>query len=303
MPAPRSASGCGPWSVTAVMLGRFDGATFVSDLHAVPFGEERVRPATAAEAAAIFETLDASVPTIVLGRHRDHPDLPARIRSKGFSRHTFMCGQSGSGKTYTTGVLFERLLMGSTLDVVVLDPNSDHVMLGSLADPDDTRPEADRFRAGRSSRSSTFRARGHEGDAHAVHRLQRPRRSTCGPSCCASTRSPTSTPSTRCAHDHRCAGRARTRSSTSRRRRRSTITTSALARRIENLRLADWGLWRRDGEVSAAAPGPTASISATAAMVHRGRHRQPRDAERTHGGRRSRSSATAGGCAATATRC
>jgi len=33
--------------------------------------------------------------------------------------------------------------------------------------------------------------------------------------------------------------------------------TSALARRIENLRLADWGLWRRDGEASAAAARPT----------------------------------------------
>ncbi len=58
-----------------------------------------------------------------------------------------MCGQSGSGKTYTTGVLFERLLAGSTLPVIVLDPNSDHVHLGSLADPDDTAPEAERYRA------------------------------------------------------------------------------------------------------------------------------------------------------------
>ena len=51
--------------------------------------------------------------------------------------------------------------MGSTLDVVVLDPNSDHVMIGSLADPDDTGPDAERFRSVQQS-VSTFRARGDE---------------------------------------------------------------------------------------------------------------------------------------------
>ena len=41
-----------------------------------------------------------------------------------------MCGQSGSGKTYSLGVLLERLLMETSLRVVVLDPNSDYVRLG-----------------------------------------------------------------------------------------------------------------------------------------------------------------------------
>jgi len=57
-----------------------------------------------------------------------------------------MCGQSGSGKTYTTGVLFERLLANTGLPLIVIDPNSDHVHLGSLADPDDTSPEGIHYR-------------------------------------------------------------------------------------------------------------------------------------------------------------
>jgi hypothetical protein len=234
----------------AVVLGRLVGSTFVAAAQVAPFGEERVRPATAAEVTAIFETLDSSVPTITIGQHRDAPDLPAKIRSAGFSRHTFMCGQSGSGKTYTTGVLFERLLMGSTLDVVVLDPNSDHVLLGSLANPDDIAPEAARYRSVQQS-VSTFRARGYEAthtlcidfndlepevqaellhldpiaDLDAFNALQHITAEL------GDTYSVLDVGAAAAHHDD----------------------TSALARRIENLGLADWGLWRRDGEVSAAA--------------------------------------------------
>jgi DNA helicase HerA-like ATPase len=50
-----------------------------------------------------------------------------------------MCGQSGSGKTYSLGVLLERLLMETSLRVVVLDPNSDYVHLG---EPSGGTPDA-----------------------------------------------------------------------------------------------------------------------------------------------------------------
>ena len=236
-----------------VLLGRVDGETFSSATNAEPFGEERLRPATAAEVATVFETLDESARTIELGRHRDHPDIPARVRSKGFSRHTFMCGQSGSGKTYTTGVLFERLLMGSTLDVVVLDPNSDHVMLGSLADPDDTRPEADQFRSVQQS-VSTFRARGHDGthtlcidfsdlDLDVQAKLLRLDPITDLDSFNALAHITAALADTYSVVDVAQAAA-------------QDDQTSALARRIENLRLADWGLWRRDAETSAAATRP-----------------------------------------------
>lgn len=56
--------------------------------------------------------------------------LPARLRAQGFNRHTFLCGQSGSGKTYALGVVLERLLLETELRVVVLDPNADFTRLG-----------------------------------------------------------------------------------------------------------------------------------------------------------------------------
>ncbi|MBI4933409.1 MAG: ATP-binding protein [Actinobacteria bacterium] len=57
---------------------------------------------------------------------------PALLKAAGFSRHTFMVGQSGSGKTYSLGVLLERLLVDTTLPFIILDPNSDYVHLGTL---------------------------------------------------------------------------------------------------------------------------------------------------------------------------
>jgi DNA helicase HerA-like ATPase len=57
--------------------------------------------------------------------------VPARLRAQGFTRHTFLCGQSGSGKTYALGVLLEQLLLGTELRMVVLDPNADYVGLGT----------------------------------------------------------------------------------------------------------------------------------------------------------------------------
>ncbi len=239
---------------TGALLGRLDGSQFRPITHGDPFGEELVRPANADEVAAVFETLDASVPMITVGQHRDHPDLPARVRSAGFSRHTFMCGQSGSGKTYTTGVLFERLLMGSTLNVVVLDPNSDHVMLGSLANPDDSRPEAERFRSVQRS-VTTIRARGYD-STHTLcidfsdlapevqAKLLRLDPIADLDSFNALARITSGLPDSYSVVDVAEAAAQHD-------------DTSALARRIENLRLADWGLWRRDSEVSAVAARPT----------------------------------------------
>lgn len=70
---------------------------------------------------------------IRIGALADAPGVPAVLRSAGFGRHTFVCGQSGSGKTYSMGVVLERLLHDTSLRVVVLDPNSDYVKIGSLA--------------------------------------------------------------------------------------------------------------------------------------------------------------------------
>ena len=65
---------------------------------------------------------------------------PALLSSSSFNRHTFMCGQSGSGKSYAMGVLLEQLLIDSDLQMIVLDPNGDFVGLGDTlvtAEPDE----------------------------------------------------------------------------------------------------------------------------------------------------------------------
>jgi uncharacterized protein len=62
------------------------------------------------------------------------PGVAAALDSGGFNRHTFMCGQSGSGKTYSLGLVLERLLVGTSLRMIILDPNSDYVRLPEVRD-------------------------------------------------------------------------------------------------------------------------------------------------------------------------
>jgi uncharacterized protein len=56
----------------------------------------------------------------------------ANVLAPKFNRHTFWCGQSGSGKTYALGVVLEQLLLNTALPLVILDPNSDFVHLGEV---------------------------------------------------------------------------------------------------------------------------------------------------------------------------
>jgi uncharacterized protein len=64
---------------------------------------------------------------LTIGTLVDAPDRPAVIDGSRFNRHTFWCGQSGSGKTYALGVVLEQLLLETELPMAVLDPNADFV--------------------------------------------------------------------------------------------------------------------------------------------------------------------------------
>lgn len=57
---------------------------------------------------------------------------PAVLRAEKFNRHTFWCGQSGSGKTYALGVVLEQLLIQTSLPILVMDPNADFVRIGEV---------------------------------------------------------------------------------------------------------------------------------------------------------------------------
>jgi uncharacterized protein len=95
------------------------------------------------------------------------PDVPTGLDAAGFGRHTFVCGQSGSGKTYSLGVLLERLLLQTQLRLVVLDPNSDFVRLG------ETRKDADREAAERySALSDSIEVRSAGGDSPVALRFR-----------------------------------------------------------------------------------------------------------------------------------
>ena len=111
-----------------------------------PFHDATVRRASPAEVKRWLESNRPDHARLEVGELALARGVPLALDAEGFGRHTFLCGQSGSGKTYSLGVLLERLLMETSLRVVVLDPNSDYVRLGrprAGADPE----IAERYRA------------------------------------------------------------------------------------------------------------------------------------------------------------
>lgn len=121
----------------------------------VGFADTTIEPAPP-EAIADWSAQTFSAEGLDVGElaHGDH--VRALLDPRGLARHTFLVGQSGSGKTYTTGVFLEQIIRQTRLRVIVLDPNSDHVGLR------DTRPEVDETDAatyqGRASRMHIARA-------------------------------------------------------------------------------------------------------------------------------------------------
>lgn len=66
---------------------------------------------------------------VTIGSVLGAPEMPVRLDARRFNRHTFWCGQSGSGKTYALGVVLEQLLLHTELPILILDPNADFVHL------------------------------------------------------------------------------------------------------------------------------------------------------------------------------
>jgi hypothetical protein len=131
----------------------------------VPFHDAAVRPAApAAVQAWLHETAPARA-ILPAGELRLAPAVTLGLDAGGFNRHTFLCGQSGSGKTYALGVLVERLLLETGLRIVILDPNSDFVRLA------DVRGDVDPGLA-RRYRAATTGLVVHRGDAGGGDRLR-----------------------------------------------------------------------------------------------------------------------------------
>lgn len=126
-PAGHRARGAG------ALLARSDGSEFAPVGLAESFDEAAVRLAPHELVSAWTAQALGRGAALEVGVAQDDPSRPVRLAAAGFARHTFLCGQSGSGKTYTLGLLLERLLLQTRLPLVMLDPNSDYVRLGELA--------------------------------------------------------------------------------------------------------------------------------------------------------------------------
>ena len=117
---------------TRVVVRAARGYGVVLDGAPGPFHDALARPAAPEEVAGWFERTRPDRATLTVGELATAPGVQLELDAGGFDRHTFLCGQSGSGKTYALGALLEQLLVQTRLRIVVLDPNSDFVRLGDL---------------------------------------------------------------------------------------------------------------------------------------------------------------------------
>jgi hypothetical protein len=118
-----------PAATGAFHVRAAQGHGVVLDESFVPFHDVVIRPARPAEVRSWLAENRPRRASLVIGEQLLAPGVPATLDAGGFDRHTFLCGQSGSGKTYSLGLVLERLLVETGLRLVILDPNSDYVRL------------------------------------------------------------------------------------------------------------------------------------------------------------------------------
>src|ERR1700722_1716524 len=124
----------GPAARTEVPLRYARGEGLIVDGGTAPFHDAVVRPAAESDLRAWQQRSAGPGAQLTLGELTLAAGVPCLADAGGFNRHTFLCGQSGSGKTYSLGVILEQLLAETDLRIVVLDPNSDFVRLGEVRD-------------------------------------------------------------------------------------------------------------------------------------------------------------------------
>ncbi len=131
---------------TRIMIHQARGEGAVLAGPATPFHDAAIRPAAPGVVRAWLHETAPRRAVLPAGELRLAPGVTLGLDAGGFNRHTFLCGQSGSGKTFALGVLIERLLLETGLRIVILDPNSDFVRLGDVRDGVDPALAA-RYRA------------------------------------------------------------------------------------------------------------------------------------------------------------
>ena len=140
---PQISGSAGPTSLTtALRFSRGAGHGVVMG-DAAPFHDAPMRPAEPREVGEWMARAARPRARLRIGEALHAPGVPVELDAGGFDRHTFLCGQSGSGKSYSLGVVLEQLLLETDLRIVILDPNSDCARLPVV------RPGADRALAAR----------------------------------------------------------------------------------------------------------------------------------------------------------
>ncbi len=139
-------SGGGPAVRSKLAIRAARGVGVILSGDGAPFHDAAIRAATPEEVAAWMGEGGSGRAQLPVGELRLAPSVPFALDAGGFDRHTFFCGQSGSGKTYSLGVVLEQLLLQTSLQIICLDPNSDMTRLREVRDGVDEETAA-RWRA------------------------------------------------------------------------------------------------------------------------------------------------------------
>jgi DNA helicase HerA-like ATPase len=110
---------------TAQVLG------YLEDDNSVRFPRHAATPGTSVSKAPddlLRKFFSYTTSGIEIGTLINRPSVPVMLNPNGLRRHVAVIAQTGAGKSYTVGVVLEKLLqLGGT--VVVFDPNSDYVLM------------------------------------------------------------------------------------------------------------------------------------------------------------------------------
>jgi hypothetical protein len=148
-----------------VRLARGSGTLLEGD--PAPFHDAMVRAATHEQVRTWLDRVAAPRARLDIGHLTLAAGVPYALDAGGFGRHSFLCGQSGSGKTYALGLILERLLLETDLRVVVLDPNSDYTRMADIREGTES-DLAERYRA---AASGVVVRRGTTGDGRLALRM------------------------------------------------------------------------------------------------------------------------------------
>ena len=123
----------------AKVLGYFDGRSVRLPRGAAMPGAVVERAPDALLASFFSQDVSSG---LEIGSLINRPQVKVLLDPNGLRRHMAVIAQTGAGKSYTVGVVLEKLLeLGGT--VVVFDPNSDYVLMGRTPERRAT-PFADR---------------------------------------------------------------------------------------------------------------------------------------------------------------